>query len=121
MKKLEYETLSEESLYILSPEFILQPQNFKLISTIDFGLIVLDEAHCISEWGYDFRPHYALISKITNYYKNATILALTATAPPHLEQDLNQLLNVSFHVIKTHMNRPNISFQHINFRNDQEK
>ena len=68
-EKLEYETLSEESLYILSPEFILQPQNFKLISTIDFGLIVLDEAHCISEWGYDFRPHYALISKITNYYK----------------------------------------------------
>ena len=69
--------LAKSRFIFLSPEFILQPQNFKLISTIDFGLIVLDEAHCISEWGYDFRP---LISKITNYYKNATILALTATA-----------------------------------------
>ena len=68
--------LAKSRFIFLSPEFILQPQNFKLISTIDFGLIVLDEAHCISEWGYDFRPHYALISKITNYYKNATILAL---------------------------------------------
>lgn len=120
-KNWNMKRLAKSRFIFLSPEFILQPQNFKLISTIDFGLIVLDEAHCISEWGYDFRPHYALISKITNYYKNATILALTATAPPHLEQDLNQLLNVSFHVIKTHMNRPNISFQHINFRNDQEK
>lgn len=86
----------------LSPEFMLQSQNFKLIKNIDFGLIVLDEAHCLSEWGYDFRPHYAIIGEITSYYKNATILALTATAPPHLEKDLNLILSKELTVIKTY-------------------
>ena len=42
-------------------------------------MIVLDEAHCLSEWGYDFRPHYALIRKVTKYFPQATLLALTAT------------------------------------------
>ena len=92
----------------LSPEFILQTQNFKLIRNIDFGLIVLDEAHCLSEWGYDFRPHYALIGEITSHYKNASILALTT--PPHLENDLNLILSRKLNVIKTSMNRENISF-----------
>lgn len=105
----------------LSPEFILQTQNFKLIRNIDFGLIVLDEAHCLSEWGYDFRPHYALIGEITSHYKNASILALTATAPPHLENDLNLILSRKLNVIKTSMNRENISFSHLNFENDAEK
>ncbi|SUM33137.1 ATP-dependent DNA helicase [Staphylococcus gallinarum] len=55
--------LKQSRFIFLSPEFILQPHNFKLIKHINFGLIVLDEAHCLSEWGYDFRPHYALIGK----------------------------------------------------------
>lgn len=105
----------------LSPEFMLQSQNFKLIRNIDFGLIVLDEAHCLSEWGYDFRPHYAIIGEITSYYKNATILALTATAPPHLEKDLNLILSKELTVIKTSMNRQNIAFSHLNFDNDDSK
>ena len=57
-------------------------------------LIVLDEAHCLSEWGYDFRPHYALIGKIIQQFTNVSILGLTATAPPHLLSDLNQIIDV---------------------------
>ncbi|WP_285489818.1 RecQ family ATP-dependent DNA helicase [Staphylococcus haemolyticus] len=120
-KQQNINSLHKSRFVYLSPEFILQTQNFKLIRNIDFGLIVLDEAHCLSEWGYDFRPHYALIGEITSHYKNASILALTATAPPHLENDLNLILSRKLNVIKTSMNRENISFTHLNFENDGDK
>lgn len=105
----------------LSPEFLLQPFNTKLLNQLDLGLIVLDEAHCLSEWGYDFRPHYALIGKITRQFPQATILALTATAQPYLLNDINHMLNTKFTEIKTTMNRDNISLSHLNFDNDEGK
>ena len=52
-KRQNLSNIRQSKFIYLSPEFILQPQNFKLIANIDFGLIVLDEAHCLSEWGYD--------------------------------------------------------------------
>lgn len=113
--------LKQSRFIFLSPEFILQPHNFKLIKHINFGLIVLDEAHCLSEWGYDFRPHYALIGKIIQQFTNVSILGLTATAPPHLLSDLNQMLRTQFNVVKTSMNRDNISLHHQNFADDEEK
>ncbi|MCG7339679.1 ATP-dependent DNA helicase [Staphylococcus sp. ACRSN] len=113
--------LKKSRFIFLSPEFILQPHNFRLIKNINFGLVVLDEAHCLSEWGYDFRPHYALIGKIIQQFSYATILGLTATAPPHLLADLNQMLRTNFNVIKTSMNRNNISLNHKNFSDDEEK
>lgn len=120
-KRNHINQISQSRFIYLSPEFLLQPQNFKLISHLDFGLIVLDEAHCLSEWGYDFRSHYALIGQITSHFKNARILALTATAPPHLEEDLSHILSIDLNVIKTSMNRDNISLQHKNFNDDEEK
>nr|WP_242688925.1 ATP-dependent DNA helicase RecQ [Staphylococcus simiae] len=120
-KRHNIKMLQHSRFIFLSPEFILQPFNFKLIATIDIGLIVLDEAHCLSEWGYDFRPHYALIGKVTKHFHKATILALTATAPSHLRDDLKDMLGVDFEVIKTTMNRPNITFSHLNFNDDSDK
>lgn len=120
-KRNNIKLISQSRFIYLSPEFLLQPQNFKLISHINFGLIVLDEAHCLSEWGYDFRPHYALIGQVTSHFKNAGILALTATAPRDLEEDLNHILNIKLKVIMTSMNRSNISLQHKNFNDDDEK
>lgn len=120
-KQSNIKKLKQSKFIFLSPEFVLQPHNFKLIKQINFGLIVLDEAHCISEWGYDFRPHYALVGKITQFFKSTTILALTATAPPHLESDLNEILNLHLKTIKISVNRTNITLRHINFQNDQEK
>ncbi|MBF7017072.1 RecQ family ATP-dependent DNA helicase [Staphylococcus durrellii] len=105
----------------LSPEFLLQPFNAKLLTKLDLGLIVLDEAHCLSEWGYDFRPHYALIGKITRQFPQATILALTATAQPYLLNDINHMLNANLTEIKTTMNRDNISLSHLNFDSDETK
>ncbi len=68
-----------------------------------------------------FRPHYALIGKVTKHFKEAVVLALTATAPPHLQDDLTEMLAIQFNVIKTTMNRPNISFKHLNFHDDEDK
>ncbi|MCU5745470.1 ATP-dependent DNA helicase [Staphylococcus sp. SQ8-PEA] len=113
--------LKSSRFIFLSPEFILQPNNIKLIQHLNFGLIVLDEAHCLTEWGYDFRPHYALVGKITKHFNNTTILALTATAPPTLEHDLNYILSTQFSLVRTSMNRPNISLSHKNLASDEEK
>ncbi|MBI5975345.1 RecQ family ATP-dependent DNA helicase [Staphylococcus canis] len=93
----------------VSPEFILLPQNFKRIKSIDFGLIVLDEAHCLSEWGFDFRPHYVRIGEITNYFSRTPILALTATASINLKNDIESVVRQSFESIQFSMDRPNIS------------
>ena len=120
-KKENINLLKKSRFIFLSPEFLLQSNHFELIKRINFGLIVLDEAHCLSEWGYDFRPHYALVGQITQFFKSATILALTATAPPHLPEDLETILNIKFKTIKTTMNRDNISFSHINFDSDDDK
>lgn len=105
----------------MSPEFLLQPHNLRRIENIDFGLIVLDEAHCISEWGYDFRPHYVLIQKAIKRFKNATILALTATKPPYLAQDLERVLGLELNEIMTTMNRDNIMLSHRNCCDQEEK
>ncbi|MCY1564841.1 ATP-dependent DNA helicase [Staphylococcus pettenkoferi] len=113
--------LPHSRFIFLSPEFILQSHRMKLLKNIHFGLIVLDEAHCLSEWGYDFRPHYALIGQLTDRYPQTPILALTATAPPSLEMDLEHILNRRFKVVKTTMNRDNISFTHFNFQDEQQK
>ncbi|WP_154836865.1 RecQ family ATP-dependent DNA helicase [Staphylococcus sp. Marseille-Q1834] len=120
-KKENINLLKKSRFIFLSPEFLLQSNHFELINQINFGLIVLDEAHCLSEWGYDFRPHYALVGQITQFFKSATILALTATAPPHLPEDLETILKIKFKTIKTTMNRDNISFSHINFESDDDK
>ncbi|WP_251520789.1 MULTISPECIES: ATP-dependent DNA helicase RecQ [unclassified Staphylococcus] len=120
-KRLNIQALTSSRFIFLSPEFLLQPHNFNLIKSLNLGMIVLDEAHCLSEWGYDFRPHYALIGSIIKLFPSATILALTATAPPYLTQDLFQMLQKEFKVIKTQMNRDNIRFSHKNFSDDDEK
>lgn len=99
-KRDNIKRLSKSRFIYLSPEYILQPHNFKYIAHINFGLIVLDEAHCLSEWGYDFRPHYALVGKIIHHFNSATVLALTATAPPQLETDLSHILSLKLNVVQ---------------------
>lgn len=120
-KRDNIKRLSKSRFIYLSPEYILQPHNFKYIAHINFGLIVLDEAHCLSEWGYDFRPHYALVGKIIHHFNSATVLALTATAPPQLETDLSHILSLKLNVVQKSMNRKNISLQHFNFNDDEGK
>ncbi len=88
---------------------------------IDFWHDSIDEAHCLSEWGYDLEPRYTIIGKVTKHFKEAVVLALTATAPPHLQDDLTEMLAIQIQCSKLTMNRPNISFKHLNFHDDEDK
>lgn len=74
-------------------------------------MIVVDESHCISQWGYDFRPNYLKIALIRQYLPNVPVLALTATATLPVVSDIQKQLNFSSeNVIRTSFERPNLSY-----------
>ncbi len=72
----------------VSPERLQQPLFREQLAHLPISLIAVDEAHCISQWGYDFRPPYLQIANIKELHKTAPILALTATATPDVQQDI---------------------------------
>jgi ATP-dependent DNA helicase RecQ len=80
-------------LLYLAPETLLTPRIFSLLSQTQLALLTIDEAHCISEWGHDFRPEYRQITEIRQRYPKATCLALTATATPRVRADITSSLN----------------------------
>jgi len=94
----------------LSPER-LHTQLFEAyISVLDVSYIVVDEAHCISQWGYDFRPSYLEIGKLREKV-DAPVIALTATATPAVEEDiLEQLRFKEKNVLRAGFERPNLSY-----------
>ncbi len=75
-------------LLYLAPETLLMPQTRELLSTQNVDLFTIDEAHCISEWGHDFRPEYRQLTEVRKDFPNATCLALTATATPRVREDI---------------------------------
>lgn len=84
--------LGRVKLLYLSPEK-LQSKNFiEQLRLMDVSLIVVDEAHCISQWGYDFRPPYLRISSLRNIFPQAPVLALTASATPEVADDIMNVL-----------------------------
>lgn len=104
--------LGKAKLLYVSPEK-LQSENFiARLRSLHVNLIVVDEAHCISQWGYDFRPSYLKINQLRNYFKNAPVLALTASATPEVVDDI--MLRLNFRqpatLFRKSFSRPNISY-----------
>jgi len=97
-------------LYV-SPER-LETNLFKeYLPGLNINLIAVDEAHCISQWGYDFRPPYLRIASIRNELPGIPILALTASATPEVQQDIIDKLEFSHHqVFRQSFERPNLSY-----------
>ena len=96
-------------LYV-SPERLSTKIFQALVRELDINFIVVDEAHCISQWGYDFRPDYLAIGKIREL-SDAPIIALTATATPSVAEDITQKLEFKQkNIIKTGFERPNLSY-----------
>ena len=111
--------LGKAKLLYLSPEK-LQSKNFiEGLKAMDISLIVVDEAHCISQWGYDFRPSYLRISELRDMFPHAAVLALTASATPEVVTDIMDKLRFNApNVFARSLARDNISYI---VRNDNDK
>ena len=99
-------------LVFVAPERFESPRFRNLLEAIDVSLLVIDEAHCISQWGHDFRPQYRNLSSYVAKLEKATILALTATATPQVQKDILQSLHLpQLHLVTGSFDRPNIRFE----------
>lgn len=103
----------EFKLIYIAPERLEATFFIELLNRVNVSLLAIDEAHCISQWGHDFRPSYLLIKKlIQQIHPKPVILALTATATPSVKDDICELLNIPFsNVILTGFGRENLAFQ----------
>ena len=97
-------------LYISPERFVVEQQ--RLLSRIHIALFAIDEAHCISQWGHDFRPEYTQLAAIRTLFPNVPIMALTATADKITKEDILQQLDIiDAKQFVTSFNRPNLSLQ----------
>ena len=88
-------TLNEYQFIFVSPEMLQAPRFFKQLAKLEIGLLVVDEAHCISQWGYDFRSDYLFLGKMRKSLGNPRTLALTATATTQVIQDIYTFLGLN--------------------------
>ena len=94
----------------LSPERLMQPRMLAALQKFPIGLFVVDEAHCISKWGADFRPDYEALSQLKSLFPHATIAAFTATADQGTRQDITKkLMHGRGAVFVKGFDRPNLS------------
>ncbi len=82
-------------LLFISPEKCMQQHFLESLKNSGIRLIAIDEAHCISEWGHNFRPEYRQLAQIKKYFAGVPVIALTATAIPEVRRDIVQQLNLS--------------------------
>ncbi|HNO71375.1 MAG TPA: DNA helicase RecQ [Bacteroidia bacterium] len=102
---------STKILYV-APESLAKEANVEFFKNIKISFIAIDEAHCISEWGHDFRPEYRRIRSLIDQIGRVPIIALTATATPKVQQDILKNLNVpEAAVFKASFNRPNLYYE----------
>lgn len=98
-------------LYV-APESLTKPENIYLLKQVKISFYAVDEAHCISEWGHDFRPEYRRIRSIVDEIEVAPIIALTATATPKVQSDILKNLGMpDAKVFKSSFNRPNLYYE----------
>lgn len=81
-------------LLYLAPEALLAPRTLALLSDLKVDCIAIDEAHCISEWGHDFRPEYRRLAEVRTTFPDAACVALTATATPRVREDIRNSLRI---------------------------
>ena len=99
-------------LLYVAPESLTKDENVELLKDVNISFYAIDEAHCISEWGHDFRPEYRRIRNMVQMIGRATILALTATATPKVQSDIQKNLGImDATVFKSSFNRPNLYYE----------
>ena len=99
-------------LLYFAPESLTKEDNIAFLRKIKISFYAIDEAHCISEWGHDFRPEYRRIRPIINDIGNAPLIALTATATPKVQMDIQKNLGMTDATIfRSSFNRPNLYYE----------
>ncbi len=99
-------------LLYVAPETLTKESNIEFLKSVKISFVAVDEAHCISEWGHDFRPEYRRIRPIIKQIADVPIIALTATATPKVQQDIQKNLQmVNATLIKSSFNRDNLYYE----------
>ena len=105
-------TLGRTKLLYVAPESLTKEENVEFLKTVKISFYAVDEAHCISEWGHDFRPEYRRIRPIINELGARPVIALTATATPKVQHDIQKNLGMqNAKVFKSSFNRPNLYYE----------
>lgn len=109
--KLDIRSGKTKLLYV-APESLTKEENIEFLRQVPVSFYAVDEAHCISEWGHDFRPEYRRIKPIINEISDRPVIALTATATPKVQHDIQKNLGMMDAVVfKSSFNRPNLYYE----------
>ena len=109
-------------LLYVAPESLTKEDNVEFLKNVKISFYAVDEAHCISEWGHDFRPEYRRIRPIINMIGQAPIIALTATATQKVREDIKKILGIpDAKEFKSSFNRPNLYYEVRRKTNDIDK
>lgn len=110
-KRLAEVRSGKYKLLYVAPERFYNAEFNKMIGDVEVSLFAIDEAHCISQWGHDFRPSYMRLKDVIQILDNPTVIALTATATPDVKYDIIKQLNLDKpKIIVTGFARPNLHF-----------
>ena len=113
IQQVKQDVLDEKTkLLYVAPESLTKEDNVGFLKQVNISFYAIDEAHCISEWGHDFRPEYRRIRPIIEKIGRAPVIALTATATPKVQHDILKNLGIlDANVFKSSFNRPNLYYE----------
>jgi ATP-dependent DNA helicase RecQ len=111
----------EKRLVYVAPERLRQAGFLERIRSIGIGLVVVDEVHCVSMWGHDFRPDYLFIRRALGELGEPTLLGLTATATPETARDISAALGRTPEVVHTTVVRPNLRYDVLRAANAEDR
>jgi ATP-dependent DNA helicase RecQ len=121
-ENMEQFTSEESDLLFTTPERLTDPAFLATIDRARVGLVVIDEAHCVSEWGHDFRPSYLALGAAVRDLGRPPVLALTATATPEVVADIRKRLDLrDLRVFNTGIYRENLFYEVLRVTNELEK
>ncbi len=122
IKQVKEDILSNKTkLLFVAPESLTKRDNIEFLKRANVSFFAIDEAHCISEWGHDFRPEYRRLKNMMQQISNVPVMALTATATPKVQQDIRKTLGMTnANIFKSSFNRDNL-FYEVRPKHDVEK
>lgn len=118
--KMDIQAGKTKMLYV-APESLTKQENIDFFTSVNISFFAIDEAHCISEWGHDFRPEYRRLREIFEKISDVPIIALTATATPKVQHDIQRNLNMlDATLFQSSFNRDNLYYE-IRLKRDVDK